>query len=118
MIRSKLTNTFTGDSAEKIAENYERTYYADGVVMWQSNDRVPFEDMLTDFAEAGFISFIDVRRSLKFKEEQDRIAIEEYIEARANRTREQIEEEMFEMRAAFGEGETVVNVLTGETTKL
>jgi hypothetical protein len=118
MIRSKITNTFTGANAEKIAENYERTYYADGVVLWQSNDRVPFEDMLTDFAEAGFISFIDVRRSLEYKEKQDAEAIAEYIAARANRTQEQIEEERFEMRAAFGAGEKVVNVITGEVTYL
>jgi hypothetical protein len=115
MIRSKLTNTFTGDSAEKIAENYERTYYSAGVVMWQSNSRVPFEDMLTDFAEAGFISFIDVRRSLAYKEKQDAEAIAEYIAARSKRTPEQIEEERLEARAAFGPGEKIVNVITGET---
>lgn len=115
MIRSKLTNTFTGYDAKTIAENYERTYCADGVVMWQSNDRVPFEDMLTDFAEAGFIGFIDVRRSLAYKDKQDAEAIAKYIEARKNRTPEQIEEERLEARAALGPGEQVVNVFTGET---
>jgi site-specific DNA-adenine methylase len=118
MRRDSRTNTFTGYDADKIAENYERTYMADGVIFWSSNDRCPFEDMLTDFAEAGFISFIDVRRTLAYKEKQDAEAIAEYIEARKNRTQEQIEEERFEMLAAFGPGEKVVNVFTGEVTYL
>ena len=37
-----------------------------------------------------------------------------YAEAQKNRTPEQIEEERFEMRAAFGPGETVVNIVTDE----
>jgi hypothetical protein len=32
--------------------------------------------------------------------------------------RPQTEEELFEMRAAFGEGETVVNIFTGRVTVL
>lgn len=115
MIRSKLTNTFTGYDAETIAENYERTYMADGVIFWKSNDRCPFEDMLTDFCEAGFIGFIDVRRTLAYKDKQDAEAIAKYIEARKNRTIEEIEEERLEARAALGPGEKVVNVFTGET---
>lgn len=118
MRRDSRTQTFTGYTAEKIAENFDRAYVKDGVVYWKSNDRSPFEDMLTDFAEAGFISFVDIRRTLRAKEEQDRIAIEEYIKARANRTEEQKAEELFEMRAAFGKGEKVVNVITGEVTYL
>ena len=41
----------------------------------------------------------------------------EYKENQANRSDEQRAEEAFEMRAAFGPGETVVNVITGETTR-
>ena len=50
-------------------------------------------------------------------EETDRF-IEEWKKNRANRSAEEIAEERYEMRAAFGPGETVVNVLTGERTKL
>lgn len=49
---------------------------------------------------------------------QDVKAIKQYIENQAKRTQEQRDEELFEMRAAFGEGETVVNIFTGEVTKL
>ena len=41
-------------------------------------------------------------------------AVAQYIEAQKNRTPEQIAEERFEARAAFGPGEKMVNVLTGE----
>lgn len=42
--------------------------------------------------------------------------IAQYRKAQANRTPEQIAEHQYELRAAFGPGETVVNMLTGETT--
>jgi len=40
----------------------------------------------------------------------------EYRAARARRTPGQIAEEAFELRAAFGPGARIVNVLTGELT--
>lgn len=40
----------------------------------------------------------------------------EYREARKNHTPS--EEELFEMRAAFGEGSTVVDVITGQVYKV
>ena len=43
--------------------------------------------------------------------------INEYKTAQAARSPEQIEEEKFEMRAAFGRGEKIVNILTGEVTR-
>ena len=44
-------------------------------------------------------------------------AMERYAETQANRTPEEINEEMLEMRAAFGPGEKVVNVITGVVTR-
>jgi hypothetical protein len=41
----------------------------------------------------------------------------DYKKARANRSAEAKAEELFEMRAAFGEGQEVVNIITGEITK-
>ena len=115
MIRDSRTQTFTGYTAEKIAENFAKAYVKDGVVYWKSNDRSPFEDMLTDFSEAGFITDVNVILSVQAKKEQDRAAIADYIKAQANRSEEQIAEERFEARAAFGPGEKVVNIFTGET---
>jgi hypothetical protein len=115
MIRDSRTQTFTGYTAEKLATQFENAYIQDGVVYWKSNDRSPFEDMLTDFMEAGFISQENVDLTIAAKKEQDRAAIAEYIKAQANRSEEQIAEERAMARAAFGAGEKMVNIFTGET---
>lgn len=44
------------------------------------------------------------------------LTLGEYIAA--NKNREHTPEELYEMRAAFGPGTTVVNVITGKRTKL
>jgi len=79
------------------------------VVRWNSNDRIPFGDMLSEFATAGWISMQTVENSLAQRRIEDRRAIEAY---RKN-YRGPSQEEQFEMRAAFGSGARVVNVLTG-----
>ena len=115
MRRDQRTQTFTGYTAEKIAENFAKAYIQDDVVYWKSNDRSPFEDMLTDFMEAGFISQENVDLTIEAKKAQDKAAIAEYIKAQANRSEEQIAEERAMARAAFGAGEKMVNIFTGET---
>lgn len=115
MRKDPRTQTFTGYTAEKIAENFANAYIQDGVVYWKTNDRSPFEDMLTDFMEAGFISQENVDLTVAAKKAQDKAAIAEYIKAQSNRSEEQIAEERAMARAAFGAGEKMVNIFTGET---
>jgi len=79
------------------------------VVRWNSNDRIPFGDMLSEFATAGWISVQTVENSLAQRRIEDRIALEAY----AKNYRGPSQEERFEMQAAFGSGAQVVNVLTG-----
>jgi hypothetical protein len=79
------------------------------VVRWLSNDRIPFGDMLAEFATAGWISVQTVENSLAQRKIEDRRAIEAY---RKN-YRGPSQEERFEMQAAFGSGARIVNVLTG-----
>lgn len=57
---------------------------------------------------------IEATNAARIKE--DREAIEEYRKAMANH--QPSEEELLEMRAAFGEGTSVVNILTGESIQL
>jgi|TARA_Y100000033_G_C2669797_1_gene73722 hypothetical protein len=52
------------------------------------------------------------------KEAEDMLFLEEYKENQKKRTPEELAEERFEMEAAFGKGTTVVNIITGERTKL
>ena len=48
---------------------------------------------------------------------KDREFIEAYRRAQSLRTPEQLAEQQFEMRAAFGPDVDVVNVITGERTR-
>jgi hypothetical protein len=95
------------------AEKIDVLAYLDaaGIYRWHSNDAVPFADMLTD---AG-VSADTIERCVTVRRAEDTAAIQRYREARRNRAPEQRAEEMFEMRAAFGPGEKVVDVFTGET---
>ena len=114
MRRDSKTNTFTGYTAEKLAEQFENATVKGGVVRWNSNNNVPFEDMLTDFAEAGFIPFVTIGTSLEAREVDNKAFFAEYRKAQANRTEEQIAEQRFEARAAMGPGVEMVNIFTGE----
>ena len=79
------------------------------VVRWNSNDRIPFGDMLSEFANAGWISVQTVENSLAQRKIEDRISIENYRKNYKGPS----QEEMFEARAAFGAGARVYNVFTG-----
>ena len=114
MRRDSNTGTFTGYTAEKLAEQFESATVKGGVVRWNSNNNVPFEDMLTDFAEAGFIPFVTIGTSLEAREVDNKAFFAEYRKAQANRTEEQIAEQRFEARAAMGPGVEMVNIFTGE----
>lgn len=94
------------------AKKSDYTIDARGVVTWDSNGQVPPADMV-----AAIATFEDIciDSCAKVREEMNAAFIADYIKAQANRTEDQIREERFEARAAFGEGETVVNVFTGET---
>lgn len=114
MRKNPQTQTYTGYTAEKLAENFADAYVKDGVVYWKSNDRTPFEDMVTDFAEAGFVGFESIELTNKARSEQNKAIIAQYCNAQVNRTQEQIAEERFEARAAMGAGVKMVNIFTGE----
>lgn len=80
------------------------------VVRWNSNDRIPFADMLQEFKDAGWIDAQVQSNSLAQRKIEDRAAIEAY---RKN-FKGYSEEDLLEMRAEFGAGAKVVNVLTGQ----
>jgi hypothetical protein len=94
------------------------SWYEDiqGVIRWVSNNNVPPADCLEWLNKNGFINYPRVIRSTKFREDETARAIEDYKERMKNHVPD--EEELFEMRSAFGEGATVVNVITGKRTKI
>ena len=93
---------------------WEANLDADGVLRWTSNDQVPFPDMVEKFIEAGYPASLEACKAAR---EADCAAFaKRYREMRAREGYSA--EERFEMRAAFGEGETVVDVVTGEKIRL
>lgn len=92
--------------------------YADehNVIRWESNNRIPFEDMLM---EAGVD--LGVRRMCEtIRDNETQSAISQYIAAQAAFEKDTSPEAMaikreqeFERRAAFGEGAEVMDVFSG-----
>jgi len=84
---------------------------ANGVVRWDSNGNVPPVDCVDVIAE--FDSRVKVTRTTMERNRDTDAFVARYREARRNYVPSA--EEQFEMRAAFGPGETVVDVITGQT---
>jgi hypothetical protein len=96
------------DRAKRLIE--AETYEKDGALYWRSVDRpVPVDC----FETAGLPI---PPRQTEACSEHARAFIEAYRKSMENHVHS--EEEMFEMRAAFGEGAEVVNVITGKRIKL
>lgn len=92
---------------------YANDFYIDAndVVRWNSNNQVPFDDMLTNFLLADLIDQDNWLASINAREAEAKKSIQEYV---ANRQKYGYsDEEKFEMRAAFG-NEKVVDIFTGK----
>ena len=113
--------TKTGYTAKKLVDyriDNAVTNPETKVITWTSNGRCPMDDMTPDWYNMGIITEAEKSATDAARKIMDSAFIAEWKEARNNRTDEEIAEERFEMRAAFGAGETVVNVITGERTVL
>lgn len=84
----------------------------DGAIRWNSNGRYLMDDFCEKLEYAGFPF------SRKATAEKREAQVEEELAQYRKNHRGFDAEELAEARAAFGEGTTVVNVLTGEKTKL
>ena len=72
--------------------------------------------LMSDMAEK--VSYITDRIDLEATKEARSEAVSQELTALKNNARPATEEEKDEMRAAFGKGQTVVNILTGERINL
>lgn len=89
------------------------------VLGWKMKDgefRPLMSDALNKLFYEGYINWGMVDDTNRAREVYEAKILEEYREARANRTAEQKREEQFELQAAFGPGAKVVDIFTGETT--
>jgi len=102
-------------NTDKIKAEFNDKAYVDtfGAVRWKSNDRIPFADKLEEFAAVG--CEFNMTECLVTRKIEDAAAIKRYVESQKNMSAEQRAEQAYERRAAFGPGETVVNIFTGET---
>jgi hypothetical protein len=100
---------------ERIREKLKRAYIVDGVGRWTPKGNFLPMDIARFAQYLGYD--IDLEKHEAEKDAHTAAFLEEYIENQKNRTPEQIAEERFELLAAFGPGETVVNVITGERTQ-
>ena len=106
---------------ETLRGQLERSYSMAGssdVLKWVSNDRCIPHDIMLNMKRYGLVTERQCMMTRYVEQEQINAFLDEWKENRKNRSAEQVAEEQFEMRAAFGPGETVVNVVTGERTKL
>ena len=84
------------------------------VVIWNSNDRHPMDDLMTEWLDLDLVTQEMFDATAIARDESNNAFFAEWKTNRANRTAEEIAEERFEQRAAFGPGVTLVNVNTGE----
>ena len=88
-------------------------YFDDNeVVRWKSNDSVPPEDILEEMFVDGVLDEEQIRYAQMIRKQEQDVFLDAYRERMANHVHS--EEELFEMRAAFGEGAEVVNAITGQ----
>ena len=85
---------------------------ADGAIKWNSNGSYLMDDFCEKLEYAGYP--FDREATARKRDAQDAESLAEY---RRNH-RGLSGEALAEARAAFGEGTTVVNILTGERTEL
>lgn len=98
---------------EKIGDTY---IDINGVLRWKSNDQVPPEEIIEDFRAVDMISDYTANLSHTVRRAEIGEFLRQYREREKNR--QPSVEELFEMRAAFGEGTEVVNIVTGTKIKL
>jgi hypothetical protein len=104
------------DHEFKLASLADAYRHADGSYRWGKNDHVPPADFIAAWLKAGKISEQHARTSKKVRIAMNKKAIEEYAAHRAEHGYS--DEEMFEMRIAFGPEADIVDVLTGHRMRL
>jgi len=88
---------------------------AAGVGRWTSNGTVPPADSAALLASLGLAGSMDLEASAIVRERE---TLEFLARYRASQPAEPSGEELFEMRAAFGPGARIVDVVSGRTVQL
>ena len=97
--------------------NAGEVHIQDGACGWLMADgefRPLMSDAMQELKDAGLVDTQTVTRTAVARDIHTTAFLREYRTAQLNRSAEQIREERFEALAAYGPGETVVNIITGE----
>ena len=96
--------------AERTAEKFDTdTTITNGVVRWNTNDRVPPADILEFWAHLG--KEFDLEKSEQARKEETNAFLNEYRKQQEGQ--EVSAEQRAEARAAFGPGVVVVDAISG-----
>lgn len=110
---SKIYTTNIGTGSWQQPAEY--TVDANGIMRWTSNNQVPFDDVLARAKGEG--APVDLVASKAAREADAAAFLREYTKRQSRRTPAEIAEHRAELRAAFGPGETVIDIVTGERIK-
>jgi hypothetical protein len=99
----------------QVVASRELEISATGVARWVSNNRPLFADTVALIIALGFGDGIDPEATDRAQRKDEAAFLEAY---RTAAPREYDAETLHEMRSAFGEGATVVDVVSGQTIKL
>ena len=97
--------------------NAGEVHIQDGACGWLMADgefRPLMSDAMQELKDAGLVDTQTVTRTAVARDIHTTAFLKEYRTAQLNRSAEQIREERWEALAAYGPGETVVNIITGE----
>lgn len=101
--------------ADRLALDFDTSASVDaaGIVRWRSNGAIPPADVLEFWRHLGKVFDHDASQALRQSEQA--AFLDQY--RRINAGRQRSDEEMFELRAAFGEGAEVVDVITRDRVR-
>ena len=110
-------DTFWKNDAQKTLTRTIGNYYVkDNALLWNSNDRLVPTDIVELLHAANIITDDQLTKAL---EQYKIISAKDFAELRQQMSKRQhSQEELSEMRAAFGKGTVVVNAITGQRVKL
>lgn len=106
---------FFKNQAIKSLESFKDTYIDNNnVLRWKSNNSVPPTELLELWKYENFE--FDYNLALEVKRKEEIEFLNEYREN--NKNRQLSTEERYEMKAAFGAGAEIVDIITGKKYKL
>ncbi len=103
-----------------VVKKYEEgeVHIQDGVYGWffpETGEHRPFdEEQMQSLIDAGYATHDNAVYTSVAKEKADQEFFRRYREQKANQTVEERAEYLAELRSEYGQGETIVDVITGE----